>query len=423
MRIFKFGGASVKDAEGVKNLFSIVRNHLDEPLFVVVSAMGKTTNLLERLSRDSFHNKRTERVLFDQLRTEHLAIASELFDGDRVWSEALLPVFEQLDKALTSHLDQPYAFFYDQTVSFGEILSTRLIHAYLKQEGLDVKWVPAAQLVRTNNRHRQAEVEWEITCKNVQNETAKAGQILITQGFIGSTSEGFITTLGREGSDYTAAILAYAFDAKELTIWKDVPGMMNADPRFFPDAKKLENISFREAIELSYYGAKVIHPKTLQPLKKKNIPLFVKSFVEPHEKGSVINSDPNFDRSLPSFIIKPDQVLLSISPLDFSFIIEENLSHIFSEFVRFDIKVNLMQNSAINFSVCVNDSPENLRRLIQELRKDYHVKFNRGLRLLTIRHHTPDIQERLLKHQEVLLEQKTRDTSRFIIRELKNDLK
>ena len=417
MRIFKFGGASVKSAKGVKNLAAIVVKNLDQPLIVVVSAMGKITNKLEQLSADTFQSKRIDQSILDEVKSYHHDIITDLFKKDHPIVNRIEKEFANLEVSCLKYLDQSYDFYYDQTVSFGEIISTLIINAYLSDKKINTQWVKASDIIKTSCTYREGIVDWDLSKSLSENYKPAKGAVLLTQGFLGGCSDGFTTTLGREGSDYTAAILAYLFDADEVTIWKDVPGMMNADPKYFKRARKLKSISFREAIELSYFGAKVIHPKTLQPLKKKDIPLNVKSFIKPKRKGTIINSNQDYDRSFPSFIIMRDQILISITPHDFSFIIEENLSHIFSEFSKHGIKVHLMQNSAINFSVCVDANSEKVTELIKALEESYKVKYNDNVELLTIRHFTRRIQNKLLKNKEVLLEQKTRFTARFVIRE------
>ena len=420
MRVFKFGGASVKSAEGVKNLAEIVKGYLDQPLFVVVSAMGKTTNKLERLCTYSYQNNKIDRTGIDEIKRYHLDIINELFGPNHQILKQVEDEYANMEVSYLKYLDQPFDFYYDQIVSYGEVISTFIINAYLNKIGIESEWVRAQDLIKTSSTYREGIVNWESSKKASLKVKPAAGKLIITQGFIAGDSNGFTTTLGREGSDYTAAILAYLFDADDVTIWKDVPGMMNADPRMFKDARKLKSISFREAIELSYFGAKVIHPKTLQPLKKKDIPLKVRSFLEPKKEGTIITGNQNYDRSFPSFILKQDQVLISITPLDFSFIIEENLSHIFSEISKYGIKIHLMQNSAINFSICVDANPVNLPLLINALKEQYKVRYNDKVDLLTIRHYTKKIEKRLLKNKEVLLEQKTRFTARFVIRNMVN---
>ncbi len=416
MRVFKFGGASVKDASGVINLLSIVKKHLDQPLIIVVSAMAKSTNLLEEICDSCHENKRIDNLAIEKLINFHIEVASELFPHEHGIFTELKEYSNSLNKAVHEYSDRPYDFYYDQIVSYGEMLSTRIIHYYLLQEKIENRWFEAGDVIKTDANYREGKVDWERSVKAAKDLAIKNGGVLLTQGFLGRNEDGYTTTLGREGSDYTAAILAYVYNADEVVIWKDVPGMLNADPQYFSDAKKLNEISFKEAIELSYYGATVIHPKTLQPLKEKNLPLFVKSFVKMEDEGSKIGNNEKFDRLLPSYILKEKQVLISISPHDLSFVVEENLSHIFSVFSTFKVKIHLMQNSALNFSVCVDDDKRKIPKLIAALKEGYRVLFNKKLSLLTVRHYNEDLLEELIKGKEVLVEQKTRFTARFVYR-------
>jgi len=416
MRVFKFGGASVKDAAGVKNLVRIVKLYLDQPLIIVVSAMGKSTNLLEKVSDFSHRNQIHNEEYIQQFVAFHQVIIDELFLKDHAIHQELVELTEELKRSLTAYLNKPYDFYYDQIVSYGEIISTRIIHYLLSEEGVSNTWVHAGDIIKTNSNYRQARVAWDESAKAAKAIQVGTGEALLTQGFIGRSDEGFISTLGREGSDYTAAILAYVFEADNVVIWKDVPGMLNADPRIFKDAVKLDEISFKEAIELSYYGATVIHPKTLQPLKEKNLPLYVKSFEQIEAEGSKISNNEAFDRKVASYILKEDQVLISITPPDLTFVVEENLSHIFSVFSEFKVQTHLMQNSALNFSVCVNNDERKIPALIEALSTEYKVLFNKGLSLLTVRHFSEELLKELLQGKEILLEQKTRNTARYVYR-------
>lgn len=418
MNVFKFGGASVIDTEGIKNLKDIVAHFKNnEELLIVVSAMGKTTNKLEQVVN--------------------------AFTSDQAWKEALTEVFEdhkkslqllvaKKDKAAFETLDKiqnyaftfleqdggsEYDFIYDQIVSLGEILSTKIIASYLNTTELEVEWQDARKLVHTNNNYRDARVDWETTQANVERMWAdKSANIILTQGFIGGGDHNRMTTLGREGSDFSAAIFAYCLDADSVTIWKDVPGMLNADPKHFSNTTLLPNISYKEAVELSYYGASVIHPKTIKPLENKQIPLYIKSFIEPIEQGSVINENTSEDSKIPSYIFRSDQVLLSISTRDFSFIVEEHISDIFNRFAKHRMKIQTMQNSAISFSVSVNHHPSKIKDLVENLQRDYQVLYNEGLELMTIRHYNEAIAQELIKGKEVLLQQKTRHTLRLLMR-------
>ena len=416
MRVFKFGGASVKDATGVKNLVRIVKLYLDQPLVIVVSAMGKSTNLLEKISDFSHRNHSLNEAYIQEFVAFHQEIINALFEEDHSINAELVQLTNELKKTLIKYEDEAYDFYYDQVVSFGELISTRIIHHLLVKEGVKNTWIHAGDIIKTNSNYREGRINWGESSKAARLIELEKGETLLTQGFIGKSDEGFITTLGREGSDYTAAILAYVFEANNVVIWKDVPGMLNADPRIFKNAVKLDEISFKEAIELSYYGATVIHPKTLQPLKEKNLPLFVKSFEQIDLEGSKISNNETFDHNIASYILKENQVLLSITPPDLTFVVEENLSHIFSVFAEYKVKTHLMQNSALNFSVCVNDDERKIPALIEALSKDYKVLFNKGLSLLTVRHFTEELLDDLLKGKEVLLEQKTRNTARYVYR-------
>lgn len=423
MRVFKFGGASVKDAHAVKNVAEIVRMFEGERLAIVVSAMGKTTNAMEELvaalwkqEEDKFNSVLEERRAF------HSAIMNDLFTSqDHDIYKAVNREFDLLRQRFNNELSDNYDYEYDQIVSIGEVISTRIISAYLKEIGIRTNWVDARKLIRTNHAYREAEVDWKKTELNFQEKflpVYNEFDVQIIQGFIGHTDEGLTTTLGREGSDFTAAIVAYCCNAKDVTIWKDVPGMLNADPKWFDNTVKLDSISFKEAIELSYYGASVIHPKTVKPLQNKQIPLYVKSFIHPEEPGTVIQQSTSNDHLVPSFIFKMDQVLISITPKDFSFIVEQNLSDIFNRLAKVNAKINLMQNSALNFSVLLDEHKVDLDKIIQEFQDSYHVKYNTGLELVTIRHYDQATIDRVTVDKQIILEQKTRETARLIVKQI-----
>lgn len=420
MKVFKFGGASVKDAAAVRNVGSIVQRY-PEKLGIVVSAMGKTTNALETIVEALWNrDEDTFTRLIDERRDFHLAIMNELFeDGTSTVFEDVESEFVKLRAKFSERVPENYDYEYDQIVSFGEIISTKIVSAYLVQEGLRSGWADARELIRTDRKYREAEVDWNRTQELFKEKFMPRFEdldILVTQGFIGHTAEGFTTTLGREGSDFTAAIMAYCCDAESVTIWKDVPGMLNADPKWFDNTIKLDRISFKEAIELSYYGASVIHPKTVKPLQNKGIPLYVKSFIDPEAEGTVIQSSTNDDSLVPSFIFKLDQVLISITPRDFSFLVESNLSDIFNRLSQLNAKINLMQNSALNFSILLDGSKTDIPAFLKTFEDQYLVKFNEGLELITIRHFDDSTIERVTQGKEVLLEQKTRETARLIVK-------
>lgn len=421
MKVFKFGGASVKDAEAVRNVASILSLYKGDKLGIVISAMGKTTNAMEQIvealwSRDKelFQERVNERRDF------HQNIIKELFNGEAQISHDIDHVFNQLIENFDTTLPDNYDYEYDQIVSIGEIVSTKIVSAYLFHTGCNVQWVDARKLVRTDNKYREGGVNWEKTqdlFKANFTPLFNHADILITQGFIGHTSEGLTTTLGREGSDYSAGIMAFCSDAESVTIWKDVPGMLNADPKYFDNTVKLDKISFREAIELSYYGASVIHPKTIKPLQNKKIPLYVKSFIDPTAEGTVIQSEMDNDHLIPSFIFKLNQALFSITPKDFSFIVEENLSDIFERLSKVKAKINVMQNSALNFNILLDEDKIDVQKILDVFSDTYDVKYNGGLELVTIRHYDQPTIDRVTENKEIILEQKTRHTARLIVKE------
>jgi aspartate kinase len=427
MKVYKFGGASVKNAEGVRNVANIIRSQSNVPLFVVISAMGKTTNALEKVT-EAFFNRDLEQAknLLDEIQDYHTSIARDLFKNPGH------PVFMHIERTFY-HLyyyvqelpGKNYNFEYDRIVSTGEIISTQIVSEYLHEQKIYHRWFHAGDIIKTDSGYRDAAVDWLKTEKAVQSriipflkkENHPATPVIITQGFIGATTQGFTTTLGREGSDYTAAIIAYTLRAEEVVIWKDVPGLLNADPKIMNNTILLPNISYQEAIELSYYGATVIHPKTLKPLLKRNIPLKVKSFYEPEREGSVINKEYIHDNCHPSYIFKSNQFLLSLFPKDFSFIAEYNLSRIFSEFARTGIKINLMQNSALSFSVCFDEDKIKTPALLANLEKIYHLKYNTKAEIITIRHYEKANLADILQNREILLEQKSRTTLQWVVKQ------
>jgi aspartate kinase len=422
MKVFKFGGASVKDAASVQNMADILLRYAGEELIVVVSAMSKTTNRLEHLAT-AWHQAEMAEVqeLISGVKRFHFTILEELLPGDRSASAALSDLFNSLWETLMEKAPAPFDRAYEKVVPYGELFSTLMIWHYLNHAGLEPDWLDARKLIITDETWREARIDWEVTTANLRKcltTRRDAGSTLaITQGFIGSTRSGEMTTLGREGSDFTAAVIAYALDAEEVTIWKDVPGLMNADPALFPDAVMLDEMSFHEAIELAYYGAKVIHPKTIKPLQNKNIPLKVRSFLNPDQPGSLIHALEKYDQQIPSYIIKKNQTLISFSPKDFSFIAERNISEIFSILSSLNMRANLMQNSAISFSVCLDDREEKTEELIHTLNDQFSIRYNRNLTLITVRHFTEEIIDRLNTNAKVILEQRSRNTVQLVIKE------
>lgn len=420
--IFKFGGASVKDADAVRNVVRVLDLHESQKICVVVSAMGKTTNAMEEIVTAYWNQDINQYLdLVEERRVFHYNILQDLFENEKhkVYDE-VKHIFDQLHQKANRPVSDHFNFEYDQIVSLGEILSTKIIAAYIKKSGKKIQWVDARQVIRTDHNYREGKIDWDKTRTLVQQHIhdqffVNDKDIVMTQGFIGHTSEGFSTTLGREGSDFSAGVLAYSLDAKDVTIWKDVPGMLNADPKYFDNTVKLNQISFKEAIELAYFGASVIHPKTIKPLQNKNIPLYVKSFVEPQNEGTKIHQDAAYDADVSSFIFKLDQILVSITPKDFSFVVEENLGAIFNFFAAENIKVNLMQNSAISFSVVLDNTPGLTDKILSHFKEEYNVKFNEGLELVTIRHFDQKTIDRVSKEKNTLLEQKTRQTARLVL--------
>ena len=419
MKIFKFGGASIKDAKSIRNVSGIIQNHTNNSrLLIVISALGKTTNHLEELLHAFYNNLPEKETIFRSIKEEHAIIINELFeDSPNDIIADMERYFSALEDYINSDASENYDFEYDQIVSFGELLSSRMVYHQLKSAGLSVKWIDIRTVIRTDNNYREGHIDWETTMQKtkelIEPHYNDDNTIVITQGFIGGTSEGLTTTLGREGSDFSAAILAYSLDGENVTIWKDVDGLLNADPRLFPDTVKLDTIPYGEAIELAYYGASVIHPKTLQPLQNKNIPLYVRSFIHPEREGSTIHNFNN-KQLVPCYIVKKNQVLISIAPKDFSFIAEENLSTIFGLFAFFGVKINLMQNSAISFSLCVDDK-SNMKDLIEELKTEFFVKYNSDMELFTIRYYNQESIDNITKNRKVILEQKSRLTVQYVM--------
>ena len=418
MKVFKFGGASVKDAEGVGNLASIVQRYSDD-LVIVVSAMGKTTNALELLTKNYFNGNSEGRLQnIVTLKEFHFGIVEKLFgdlSGDI--SHELTSTFKLLEKRLKHAPSLDYDFEYDQIVSFGELLSTKITSAYLNFIGITNKWMDIRHCLRTDATWREGNIDWELSSELFQTQFNFAeNRVYVTQGFIGATVTDQTTTLGREGSDFTAAIIANILNAESVTIWKDVPGIMNADPNKFDATQKLDMLSYREAVEMTYYGAKVIHPKTMKPLVEKNIPLYVRSFMDPEEQGSVICSIDHVMNYVPVFIVKEDLILITISPLDFSFMAEESMSEIYKLFAQYRMKVNLVQQSAMNFSVAIDRPERGFDKIIADLKKKFLVRYNEGLELLTIRYYNEDVIQKMTKDRSVFVAQRTRTTARFLIK-------
>lgn len=427
MKVFKFGGASVKDADAVRNVSSILSLYSGEKLFVIVSAMDKTTNKLEEVVHAMFNqDKRLFEQLIDELKFAHEKILHALFSThEHPIFETCNAIFDSLRVMYKQPDISKFNFEYDQIVSLGELISSQILAAFLVHEGHSVVWSDARHFIRTDDTFGEGKVDWHTTESLINKQVKPAFDnvdVQLTQGFIGHTKDGFTTTLGREGSDYTAGIVAYCINAEHVVIWKDVPGMLNADPKFFDNTVKLDSISFKEAIELAYYGASVIHPKTIKPLQNKGITLSVKSFLHPKESGTIIQASTENDHLIPSFIVKKDQVLFSITTKDFSFVVEEHLSDIFERLARMNQTINLMQNSALDFSILLDRSKINPQLLLNEFKDDYSIRYNEGLELVTIRHYDQQTIDRLTANKEIMLEQKTRQTARLVLKNKENPI-
>lgn len=416
MKVFKFGGASVKDASGVKNLIRVLETTGYKDTLVVVSAMGKTTNALENIIETYFDNKQSLNQQLLSLKEFHLKIVEELFeDKSAKLIQVVHDYFDELKIFFKNNKGPNYSFVYDQVVSYGELLSTTIIYHYFELKGWKSFWLDARDCIKTDDYYRSANLNWDQT-QTLIKSGAKGHQLIITQGFIGSNSNNFTTTLGREGSDYSAAIFAYALNAESVTIWKDVPGVLNGDPRVFNNTELLHQISYREAIELAFYGASVIHPKTLQPLQRKEIPLYVKSFENPKGVGTSVSKGKTLDPLIPCYIVKKGQVLLRLSSIDFSFIVEENISYIFGLLHEYQMPVELIQNSAISFSVCVNNKYMRLDELVLVLRSRFNVEVKENVDLFTIRHFNQNALKSILNNgKKILLEQRTEETAQFVL--------
>ncbi len=416
MQIFKFGGASVKDAAGVRNVAKILETVGYAHTLIVISAMGKTTNALEVVVNNYFKAPEKLAESIQIIKDFHYNIIRELFTDENH------PVYWKVDglfAELTSFLERnkspKHSFVYDQIICFGELISTTIISQYLNDNGIKNNWIDVRNLLKTDSNYRDASVDWEETQTNIQNNINKS-LLNITQGFLGSDANFFTTTLGREGSDYTAAIFAYCLGAESVTIWKDVPGVLNADPRYFQHTQLLHKIPYKEAIELAFYGASVIHPKTLQPLQQKEIPLYVRSFISPTDVGSAVCNVVALEPKIPCFILKKDQILLSLSSRDFSFIMEEGISYIFKTLHKTQMKVSVIQNSAISFSVCIENKFDTLPLLLEKLEERFKVSVIENVILYTIRHATLEAIKEVETNKEVLLKQVTSDTVQIVVK-------
>lgn len=421
IKVFKFGGASVKDATAIKNVANILSKYKKERLVIVISAMGKTTNALEKVVQAYFEKRATALEILEEIKNEHLKIAMELFGDSKEFEKTVSKLVAPVKKLLKEEEVKEFDFIYDQIVSLGELFSTKMISLFLTSTNIINHWVDARKLIKTDETYREANINWELTQRNVirnVNKLLDSEQFVITQGFIGSSPDRSTTTLGREGSDFSAAIFSYCLDAESMSIWKDVPGILTGDPRLFKKVEKIDRLSYKEAIEMTYYGAKVIHPKTIKPLQNKSIPMYVKSFVDPAGEGTFIGADVEAFYP-PVVVVEKEQVLLQISTKDFSFVAEHHLSYIFKLFTKYRTKVNMMQNMAISFSVCVTIKDKNrLTRLIDELRGIFNVVIEKGLELITIRHYHKSVIDQMKKHKIVMLEVRIRQTIQMVVKEV-----
>ena len=421
MLVFKFGGASVKDAKAIRNVSNILNDYKEEKIIVVFSAMGKTTNLLEKINL-SIHNKNEPefKQLIKELKAFHSLILNDLFkDSAHPIHQVVESKIQELYGLFDQLSSENHSLNYSKIVSYGEIISTIIICSYLESKNISAQWLDARSVILTEEKHEDTKILWKETIKSYLKNISDVfltKNIIITQGFIGKNERNETTTLGREGSDFSAAIFAYCGDAKEVIIWKDVPGMLNADPKYFENTVKLDSISYREALELSYYGASVIHPKTIKPLHNKQIPLYIKSFLNPKEEGTTIQGSKEKDALIPSFIFKHNQILFSIKPKDFSFLVEENLSDIFDRLARVNAKINVMQNSALSFSILLDRKKINLEKILSLFKDDYTIRYNEGLELVTIRHYDQKTVDFVTKGKRNILEQKTRQTIRIVLK-------
>lgn len=421
VKVFKFGGASLKDPDSIKNVASILERFRQEKLIIVVSAMGKTTNALEKVvgAHNEGNSDNARRLLAD-IKSAHYSIMDALFEpGDEAYA-LVNDTFVESEWVLDEPPHENYDFMYDQIVCVGELVASRIVTAYLNRRGLPTQWLDARDIILTDDIYREGWVQWEETEERFARKVPAmldAPGFILTQGFIGTTNENFTTTLGREGSDYTAAIFSYLSEADSMTIWKDVPGVLTADPRIFDNVAKLDRLSYKEAIEMTYYGAKVIHPKTIKPLQNKSIPLYVKSFVNPDGAGTVISNDVE-DPYPPMVAVEQNQALMQISTRDFSFVAEHHISQLFNLIADQRLQVNMMQNSAISFSVCVNDIDDKVLRFIAQIEKDFKVILDRDLQLITVRHYTEGVLQNLIGGKIVLMEERSRGTVQVVVKDV-----
>ena len=413
MKVFKFGGASIKDSQSINNILEIVSGYRSDKLLIVFSAMGKTTNALEKVVDNYFKNKSELKISILEVLNFHTEISNQLFPKNHIIFSEINIIFDKISTFIKSNKSPSYSFVYDQIVSNGELLSSKIIYHFLIFKNIESLYIDARDCIKTDSNYRGGNIDWDLTNEKIK-ESFNNTKINITQGFIGSDKNNFNVTLGREGSDYSAAIFAYALNAESLSIWKDVPGLLNADPKYFSNTKLLNRISYSETIELAFYGASIIHPKTLQPLQKKEIPLNVKSFKNPQSIGTKISKGVDIDPLMPCYIFKDNLILLKLSSLDFSFMVEENISKIFKDLHEYKMKVDVIQNSAISFSVCFHDKYNKINNLIKALEGKFKIVINKNVSLFTIRHFDEKSIRRISHNRKLILEQRTEKMVRLI---------
>jgi len=415
MRIFKFGGASVKDADGVRNVAKVLQHEGTENTLVIISAMGKMTNYFEEIIDTYFYELEDLNLKLNKVELYHKNIISELFQKENEIYSEIDVLFRELSWFLARNTSQRYNYVYDQIICFGELLSTKILSAYLNLLQIDNHWLDVRNYIKTDSNYRDAKVNWILT-QQIINDKLDLNKLNITQGFLGGNDTENTTSLGREGSDYTAGIFAYCLNAESVTIWKDVPGILNADPRVFKETTLIEQISYEETIEMAFYGASVIHPKTIKPLQNKEIPLFVKSFLNPKNSGTMVSKGVRLNPYIPCFIVKKNQIFVSISANDFSFMVEDNLSYIFKKLHDYKLKVNLIQNSAISFSVCVDNKFDNFDAFYTELKSEFKIDFQKKVDLYTIRHFNNETIAKVTKRGKSLLSQTNKETIQIVLK-------
>jgi len=415
MRIFKFGGASVKDADGVRNVAKVLQHEGTENTLVIISAMGKMTNYFEEIIDTYFYELEDLNLKLNKVELYHKNIISDLFQKENEIYSEIDVLFGELSWFLARNTSQRYNYVYDQIICFGELLSTKILSAYLNLLQIDNHWLDVRNYIKTDSNYRDAKVNWILT-QQIINDKLDLNKLNITQGFLGGNDTENTTSLGREGSDYTAGIFAYCLNAESVTIWKDVPGILNADPRVFKETTLIEQISYEETIEMAFYGASVIHPKTIKPLQNKEIPLFVKSFLNPKNSGTMVSKGVRLNPYIPCFIVKKNQIFVSISANDFSFMVEDNLSYIFKKLHDYKLKVNLIQNSAISFSVCVDNKFDNFDAFYTELKSEFKIDFQKKVDLYTIRHFNNETIAKVTKRGKSLLSQTNKETIQIVLK-------